>query len=578
MPTDPHSNADTTRRQILAAMGGTVAVGVAGCSNGDGEEPEGTENGNGTNDELPPPGNTVPTGDFTASVGANPGTLDPTIINDATSASTVGSRCYESLVTATFDLSEFRGQLATEFERLDETTFRFQLREGVQFHNGDEFTTEDVEFSINRTRDTINDADVSWIDTVEVLGDFEIEIVAGSPHAPALTDLSAVPILPSGVDSISESPGDDGDHDFQSETLGTGPYTIEEFQAEDRLVLSAFEDYWYDGDDYPGTSPWETITFRVVPEQVSQEEAMKAGELDMIDNPAPFDLGQWEGATGTVVQDVSVGFDFVTYPVTQEPYTNSDFRRGITRLIPREDVIQAIFGGNATPLAGPISPGLGAYFDADEERQLRDELVGEDVEAAEELLDSAFEEEDIDKPFEVSLITNVNRTRERWMEVVQQRLDDTEYFDAELDVRSFGDLVNFITKRDGAAQSTDIVGIGWTGGSDPNGHVEQLLDSSQHVPDGFNWNLYENEEVDQLIEDGQTTLDVDERRQIYSDLQQVLAEESPTAFMWTGDKIDVVNSDSVADIRYWQPHPNSSLRYDTLYAPVRGEIVVPPEN
>jgi peptide/nickel transport system substrate-binding protein len=577
MSAGPHSDADTTRRQILAAMSGTVAVGVAGCSNGDEEAPEETENSNGTNDENPPPGNTVPTGDFTASVGANPGTLDPTIIADATSASTVGSRCYESLVTATFDLSEFRGQLATEFERLSETTFRFQLREGVQFHNGDEFTAEDIEFSINRTSGTTNDADVSWIESVEMLGDFEIEVVAGSPHAPALTDLSAVPILPSGVDSISENPGND-DHDFQSETLGTGPYTIEEFQAEDRLVLSAFEDYWYDGDDYPGTSPWETITFRVVPEQVSQEEAMQAGELDMIDNPAPFDLQQWEGATGTVVQDVSVGFDFVTYPVNQEPYTNPDFRRGITRLIPREDVVQAIFGGNATPLAGPISPGLGAYFDADEEQRLRDELVGEDVEAAEELLDSAFEEEDIDKPFEVSLITNVNRTRERWMEVVQQRLDDTEYFDAELDVRSFDDLVPFILDPEGAAQTTDIVGIGWTGGSDPNGHVEQLLDSSQHVPDGFNWNLYENEEVDRLIEDGQTTLDMDERRQIYSDLQEVLAEESPNAFMWTGDKIDIVNSNSVADIGYWQPHPNSSLRYDTLYAPVRGEIVVPPEN
>ena len=566
MSADSLPDVDTTRRQILAAMGGTVAVGVAGCSNGDETEDEGSA-----------PGDTVATGEFTASVGANPGTLDPTIIADATSASTVGSRCYESLVEATFDLSEFRGQLASEFERLDETTFRFQLREGVQFHNGDEFTAEDVEFSINRTSGTVNDADVSWIDTVEVVGDYEVEIVAASPHAPALTDLSAVPILPSGADGISENPQED-DHDFQSETLGTGPYTIEEFQAEDRLVLSAFEDYWYDGDDYPGTSPWETITFRVIPEQVSQEEAMKAGELDMIDNAAPFDLGQWEGATGTVVQDVSVGFDFITYPVNQEPYTNSDFRRGITRLIPREDVIQAIFGGNATPLAGPISPGLGAYFDAEEEQRLRDELVGEDAEAARELLDSAFEEEGIDKPFDVSLITNVNRTRERWMEVVQQQLDETEYFNAELDVRSFDDLVPFLLDPEGAAQSTDIVGIGWTGGSDPNGHVEQLLDSSQRVPDGFNWNLYENEEVDQLIEDGQTTLDVDERRGIYSDLQEVLAEESPTAFMWTGDKIDVVNSDSVADIGDWQPHPNSSLRYDTLYAPVRGEIVVPPEN
>ena len=116
MSADPPSDADTTRRQILAAMGGTAAVGVAGCSDGDEEAPEETENGNGTNDEDSAPGNTVPTGDFTASVGANPGTLDPTIIADATSQSTVGSRCYESLIEATFDLSEFRGQLARVME------------------------------------------------------------------------------------------------------------------------------------------------------------------------------------------------------------------------------------------------------------------------------------------------------------------------------------------------------------------------------------------------------------------------------------------------------------------------------
>jgi peptide/nickel transport system substrate-binding protein len=580
MRSDSLPGSDATRRQILAAMGGAAAVGVAGCAgNGDDstatEEPDDDDEMTETDDSTP--GDTVPTGEFTASVAANPSTFDPTIVADATSASTVASLAYESLVTPTFDLSEFRGLLASEFERVDETTYRFQLREGVTFHNGDEFTAEDVEFSINRTSGTTNDADVAWIESVDVQGDYEIVINSSEPHAPALTDLGAVPILPSGADSISENPQED-DHDFQSETLGTGPYTIEEFQAEDRLVMTAYGDYWYDGGDYPSTSPWETVTFRVIPEQVSQEEAMQTGELDVIDNAAPFDLQQWEGATGTVVKDVAVGFDFITFPVNQEPYTNPDFRRGMTRLIPREDVIEAIFGGNATPLAGPISPGLGAYFDAEEEQRLRDEFVGEDVEAAEELLDSAFEEEDIEKPFEVSLITNVNRTRERWMEVVQQRFDETEYFDAELDVRSFDDLVPFLLDPEGAAQSTDVVGIGWTGGSDPDGHVAQLLHSRNHVPDGFNWNLYENDEVDQLIDEGQTTVDVDERSQIYSDLQEVLAEDSPMAFMWTGDQIDIVNSDSVASVGDWQPHPNSSSRYDTLYAPVRGEIVVPPEN
>jgi peptide/nickel transport system substrate-binding protein len=567
---------DTTRRRVLAAMGGTAAVGLAGCPDGDSDP-----TGNGTDDNMTDdstPGASVPTGEFTASVAANPSTFDPQIVTDATSASTVESLCYESLITPTFDLAEFRGLLASEFERLDDTTFQFTLREGVQFHTGDEFTAEDVPFSVERMRGTTNDATVAWIDSVNVQGDYQVEIVASEPHAPAFTDISAIPILPNGFDDISETTPDQDEHDFQSETIGTGPYTIEEFQSEDRLVVSANEDYWYDGGDYPGTTPWETITFRVIPEQVSQEEAMKAGELDMIDNPAPFDLDQWDSATGEVIQDVAVGFDFITYPVNQEPYTNPDFRRGMTRLIPREDVIEAIFGGNATPLAGPISPGLGAYYDEEEEQRLREEYIGEDVEAAEELLDSAFEEEDIEKPFQVSLITNVNRTRERWMEVVQQRFDDTEYFDAELDVRAFSDLVPFLLDPEGAAQSTDIVGIGWTGGSDPDGHVAQLLHSRNHVPDGFNWNLYENEEVDQLVDDGQTTLDVDERKQIYSDLQERLAQDAPSAYMWTGDQIDVLNPDSVADTGDWQPHPNSSSRYDTLYAPVRGQLVVPPES
>ncbi len=535
-------------------MGGAAAVGVAGCVDG----------------------GSTPSGEFVGSVAANPDTLDPTIIADASSASTVGVTAYESLVTLTFDLAEVRGMLASDYERVDDTTWSFTLREGVQFHNGDELTAEDVQFSVDRMRGTTNAATVSWIDSVEIIGDYELEVNAAQPHAPALSDLSAVPILPSGADGISTNPQEDS-HGFDQQTLGTGPFELEEYQADDRVVLTAFEDYWYDGDDYPGTSPWEQVTFRVITEQVSQEEAMMAGELDMIDNAAPFDLGQWEGETPEVIQDDAVGFDFISFPVQQSPYTNPKFRRGMTRLIPRGEAIEAVFGGNATALGGPISPGLGAYFDQEEEQRLLDEYVGEDREEAERLLDEAFEEEDVERPFEISLITNVNRTRERWMEVIQQQFDETEYFDAELEVRAFDDLVPFLLDPEGAAQTTDVVGIGWTGGSDPDGHVAQLLHSDNHVPDGFNWNLYSNDEVDSLIEEGQTTIDVEDRQAVYSDLQEVLAQEVPSAYMWTGDKIDVVNPDSFQNTDQWQPHPNSSNRYDTLYAPVRDQLALPAE-
>jgi peptide/nickel transport system substrate-binding protein len=161
------------------------------------------------------------------------------------------------------------------------------------------------------------------------------------------------------------------------------------------------------------------------------------------------------------------------------------------------------------------------------------------------------------------------------MEVIQQQLDDTEYFNAELDVRAFSDLVPFLTSPDGAAQSTDIVGIGWTGGSDPHGHVNQLVHSDNHVPDGFNWNLYDNQQADQLIDQGQSTVEVDARREIYHQLQELLAQEVPSAFMWTNDQIDVLNPDAFENIDDWQPHPNSSYRYKALYAPNLDQVAGP---
>ena len=541
----------STRRKVLAAMGGASTVAIAGCGS---VFDDGGDNGG----EGDP--------NFVASLGANPSTFDPTVITDATSNSAIGTMAYEFLVDLTFDLSEFRASLATDWEQVDEETYEFTLREGVQFQTGSELTAEDVVFSVERMRGTANDATVASFTDVSAVDEMTVQFQTDGPYAPALTDISGIPILPSDFDGISETPENDS-HDFTAESIGTGPWELVNFAAEDRVELEPFGDYWADAEN-----PWETVTLRVITEQVSQEEAMMAGELDMIDNPAPFDLGQWEGENPEPITTEAVGFDFVSYPVTQSPYSNPKFRRGMTRLIPRSEVIEAIFGGNATALAGPVSPGLGSFWDEEHEQSLLDEYVGQDEEAARQLLDEAFEEEGIEPPFELSLITNVNRTRERWMEVIQQTLDETEYFNASLDIQEFSALVPFLLDPEGAAQSSDIVGIGWTGGSDPDGHIEELQSSDFHVPDGFNWNLYSNEEVDELIQEGQTTIDVDERRSVYQELQELLAQESPSAWMWTSDQIDVVDTTTVDG---WQAYPNSSFRYWSLYRPSVDVIAEP---
>ncbi|MXR52202.1 hypothetical protein GRX03_11390 [Halovenus sp. WSH3] len=550
------SHVESTRRKVLAAMGGGVSVGLAGCGIFDSESSP---------------------SELTVSAGANISTFDPTIIADATSASTVGAFCYEYLVDNNFSLTEWQPSLATSWTQVDDTTFEMQLREGVQFHNGDEMTAEDVRFSVERIRGTVNTAAVDNVDNVEILGDYQIRVNLTNPRGEGLflTNFGGVPILPSSVDGLSTTPSEDS-FSFQDQSLGTGPFELDAFQSEDRLEIVPFDDYWYDGDDYPSTPPWERVTFRIIPEQSSQEEAMQNGELDMIDNPAPFNLGQWDSIDPEPKIGDAVGFDFVSYPVNQSPYNNPKLRRGMTKLIPRSDVIQAVFSDFATPLGGPISPGLGTYFDEERNQELLDNYVGENREEALSLIEEAFNEEGIEPPFDLSFITNVNTTRERWMEVIQQTFDETELFNAELEVQAFDQLVPFLVQGE-AAESTDIVGIGWTGGSDPNGHVEQLLASDQHVPAGFNWNLYENEEVDRLITEGKQATETEERIQIYRELETVLANEVPEAFMWTGDAIQVIQPDSFANPDDWQPYPNASFRYWSIYRPNVGKVVEPPE-
>jgi hypothetical protein len=70
---------------------------------------------------------------------------------------------------------------------------------------------------------------------------------------------------------------------------------------------------------------------------------------------------------------------------------------------------------------------------------------------------------------------------------------------------------------------------------------------------------------------------VEERRQIYFELQELLAKDSPLTPMWTGDKIDILNPNTVESTADWQPHPNSSYRYHTLYSPHLDEMTLPPQ-
>ncbi|ADB59778.1 extracellular solute-binding protein family 5 [Haloterrigena turkmenica DSM 5511] len=257
---------------------------------------------------------------------------------------------YEQLLEIDFDGSA-RPLLATDWHRIDETTWRFDLREGVQFHTGEPFTAADVRATLERYEGSPSEQDVyNWYESAEILGDHEIEISLRRPYGPLETAIAQVPILPKAVA--------DGTHDITERPVGTGPYAFEEHEPATLWRLVANEDHWHDGSNgVPETPPIETVTMRIVTESSARRGALEAGDIHLTTGLPNESLETFEADDAFVVdRTTGAAVDFLGYPSYREPFSNPKVRRGIGQLIPRERIIEDVFHGAGTVAYTPISP------------------------------------------------------------------------------------------------------------------------------------------------------------------------------------------------------------------------------
>ena len=168
-------------------------------------------------------------------VGMDPGFL--------TENAQIVDNIFDRLVMRDKDLNLAPG-LATEWEQLDDVTWQFKLREGVKFHNGEDFTAEDVKYSIDRVLDPEANAPtysyISTVDRVEIVDDYTVNVITkeSDPLIPTRFNRYPTEIVPKdyveevGSEGLSENP------------IGTGPYKFVSWEKDDKITLEANEDYW----------------------------------------------------------------------------------------------------------------------------------------------------------------------------------------------------------------------------------------------------------------------------------------------------------------------------------------------
>jgi peptide/nickel transport system substrate-binding protein len=279
----------------------------------------------------------------------------------------------EPLVQFDSATGELIPALAESWERLDDTTIRLQLKEGVTFHNGVPFNAETAAWSIEQA---LFDPDFAgWmryatdgvIEAVEVVSEYEIDLISNGLQPDMLMPMTF-------VDMVEPEHVQAGDQILSP--VGTGPFVFESFTPSEALVMVRNDDWW-------GEPPaFESITWRIIPEPGTQLTALETGEIHVVSTVPLDSLERVDSAPNTkIISGQSSFLHFIALRSDRGPAADKGFREALNYAVDQQLIIDTILQGAATPIVTPVWAGLenaqdfGPWpYDPDRARELLDEI------------------------------------------------------------------------------------------------------------------------------------------------------------------------------------------------------------
>ena len=266
------------------------------------------------------------------------------------------------------DSTKLKGMLAESWElREDGKVVIFHLREGVIFPSGNEFTAEDVRYSIERkwniptaSRWILNVMGLSTLDNMEIIDDYTIKFTLDAPNAiflPGWAFLSTMSIVDSAELKKHVTEDDPYGHDYLNLNItSTGPYTLERYVPGSEVILKAYDGYW------GGEPTIDRIIYKVVPEEANRVLLLKSGDVDMAYFISAEQVkNQLMGSPGVNVHSIpTAGSEYFNLQTTREPLYNTLVRRAIAYAVPYDDLIENVMYGFASRATSPV-PTLTAY-------------------------------------------------------------------------------------------------------------------------------------------------------------------------------------------------------------------------
>ena len=237
--------------------------------------------------------------------------------------------------------------LATTWDQVDPTTMRFHLRRGVKFSDGVEFTADDVVFTLDRVLDPgIAYAMLSRIGqvaAVTAVDRYTVDVKTKTVFPTLLRGLSDIIIEPR---HYYEKAGPSA---FASHPLGTGPFVFREWVPGDHYTLTANKDYW------GGAPKFDRLVIRTIPDGSTRVASLVTGESQIIEE-VPIDLIDQVAESGTAkVDEISTTVGLVlTFDPTLKPFDDIRVRQAFDYAIDRPLILKQILKGQGEILQGQV--------------------------------------------------------------------------------------------------------------------------------------------------------------------------------------------------------------------------------
>lgn len=261
--------------------------------------------------------------------------LDPSLAFNLKSHS-VYCQMFEGLVRLDSATKEVVPCLATEWEQLDEVTWRFTLREGVKFHDGNTMTSADVVCSFERIMSGMTSTYVDYIESIEADGDYAVIMHLKMPYAQiiqALTYPSAAIVSKAAVEQFGE--------EFAQHPVGTGPYAFVSHMVADSVTMKAFDGYWGE------QAKTENLIFKIIPEGAQRTIMLENGEVDIIcDVPANDAVRVEESQNLKLVHEAGYKYYGLYFKCDSTgPVSNKLVRQAIERAVDKQIMVDAVMSG-----------------------------------------------------------------------------------------------------------------------------------------------------------------------------------------------------------------------------------------